>query len=149
MLFEASVGPVLSKEPEFYVLQMGHIKKVLEDRPVAIFSDVLNMLPDPTSKAAATIESYWTEGWLRIDLASSEVDVAEFLKKYDHANHAQEVTAKALADANSQRDRLVEKMAQLEDARELLKAKCSSLKEKNHELEQNTDEEIKAGMENF
>ncbi|KAL2494755.1 uncharacterized protein Fot_38512 [Forsythia ovata] len=216
---------------------MGYMKKVLEGRPVAISSDVLNMLPGPASKVAAMIDSYWTEEWvkysdqssanlklstakamvawpfmlieeaetevhdmeltkkssktalqnadkiikdrdhfqdqvtwlqgslfklknelkilaedrdkLRVDLASSEVDLAEFLMKYNHTNHAQEVTAKALEDANSQRDGMVEKMAQLENAKELLKTECSSLKEKNHKLERNTEEKVKAGVENF
>ncbi|KAL2508868.1 hypothetical protein Fot_32515 [Forsythia ovata] len=130
---------------------MGHLKNILEGRPMEISSDVLNMLPDPASKgtvvkamasrslmlideAEAKVRNMeltkkssetalrnadkiikdrdhfrdqvtWLQGSLselknelkiltedmdklRVDLASSKVGVTEFLKKYDHTNHA-------------------------------------------------------------
>ncbi|KAL2552844.1 hypothetical protein Fot_06463 [Forsythia ovata] len=139
---------------------MGHIKKVLEERLVEIFPDVLKKLPEPALKAgvrsanlklsaAKAMEARslmlieetemevrdmeltkqsseialrnankiikdrdyfldqvtWLQGCIselkkevrtfsedndkfKVDLASSEADVAEFSKKYDHANQA-------------------------------------------------------------
>ncbi|KAL2508376.1 hypothetical protein Fot_32023 [Forsythia ovata] len=86
---------------------------------------------------------------LKMDLASSEAHVAEFSKKNDHTNQAQEVSAKALAEANSLRDGLVDKIAHLDKTVENFKAECSSLKEENLKLEKGTEETVKVGVENF
>ncbi|KAL2552475.1 hypothetical protein Fot_06094 [Forsythia ovata] len=44
---------------------MGHIMKVLEGWHVEISTTMLNMLPDSASKAAAVVNSYRTERWVR------------------------------------------------------------------------------------
>ncbi|KAL2552430.1 hypothetical protein Fot_06049 [Forsythia ovata] len=66
MLPKASVGPTLLEELELSVsLEMGHIMKVLEGWPVEISTTMLNMLLDSASKAAAVVNSYRTERWVR------------------------------------------------------------------------------------
>ncbi|KAL2520454.1 Uncharacterized protein Fot_24377 [Forsythia ovata] len=86
---------------------------------------------------------------LKKDLQNAESDVAKFSKRYDHATHAQAVTAKALEEANNQRKGLVDKVAKFEDALDSLKVECSALKEANLKLEKGTEEMVKAGVENF
>ncbi|KAL2521185.1 Uncharacterized protein Fot_25108 [Forsythia ovata] len=90
MLPEASTSPTpQEKSKPLAYPEIWHIKKVLEDRPVDIFPAVLNMLSDPASKAVVAVRVL-TKGKekLKADLASSEVDVAEFSKNFDHANQA-------------------------------------------------------------
>ncbi|KAL2509072.1 hypothetical protein Fot_32719 [Forsythia ovata] len=157
MLFEAFVGPALPDEPEVLVLEMGHLKNILEGRPMEISSDVLNMLPDPASKGTV-VKAMASRSLMLIDEAEAEVRNMELTKKSSETalRNADKIIKdrdhfrdQALADANSQRYGLVEKIAQLENAKKLLKAECSSLKEKNHELELNMKEAVKAGVENF
>ncbi|KAL2553577.1 hypothetical protein Fot_07196 [Forsythia ovata] len=73
------------------------------------------------------------------DLANSEAGVVEFSKKCDHANQTQEITAKALAKANLQREGLVDKIAQLDEVKKNLQVECSGLKETNLEIEKGTE----------
>ncbi|KAL2508437.1 hypothetical protein Fot_32084 [Forsythia ovata] len=72
MFPESSSGLALQEEAEFIVsLEFGHIKKVLEERPVDISLDLLNMLLDPTSKVTVVVDSYWTEEWVTYSDQSS------------------------------------------------------------------------------
>ncbi|KAL2551685.1 hypothetical protein Fot_05304 [Forsythia ovata] len=68
---------------------------------------------------------------LKADLASVESDVAEFLKKTDLANQAQKVTAQALVEAYVQQNALIDKIVQLEETAECLRAERYDLKGKN------------------
>ncbi|KAL2501412.1 hypothetical protein Fot_35260 [Forsythia ovata] len=152
-------SPMLIKEAEMEVCDMELSKKSSEtafqnaDKIIKDwdhFQDQVTWLRESLSELKKEVRTL-TEDMdeLKPDLARSEDDVAEFLTKYDHANHAQEVTAKALVEANSESNELVDKIAQFEDAVEALKAECSSLKEKNHELERSTEDAVRAGVENF
>ncbi|KAL2502118.1 Uncharacterized protein Fot_35966 [Forsythia ovata] len=69
MLPEASTSPEELGPPASP--EVGHIMKVLEGRPVEISPAVLNMLPDPMSKAAMAVDSYWIEGWTKYSNQSS------------------------------------------------------------------------------
>ncbi|KAL2508767.1 hypothetical protein Fot_32414 [Forsythia ovata] len=86
---------------------------------------------------------------LKADLQVAEFDVAEFFKRYDHATRAQELTAKALEEVNKQKNGVVEKVAELENALDSLKSENSSLKEENLRLERGTEVAVKARVENF
>ncbi|KAL2529267.1 Uncharacterized protein Fot_21868 [Forsythia ovata] len=86
---------------------------------------------------------------LKSDMENSKANMAEFLKKYDHTNQVQKVTAKALEEANTKRGRLVDKIAKLDDVVDSLKAEYSGLKAKNLELKRGTKEVVKVGVENF
>ncbi|KAL2553916.1 uncharacterized protein Fot_07535 [Forsythia ovata] len=81
---------------------------------------------------------------LKKDLEIVESDVAVFSKRCDLANQAQEITAKVLAEANAHRERLIDKIVQLEETVE-----CYDLKSENFNLKSETDEEVKARVENF
>ncbi|KAL2557826.1 hypothetical protein Fot_02565 [Forsythia ovata] len=62
MFSKSSNELALPEEVELPIsLELGHIKKVMEERPVDIYPNVLNMLPNPASKAAVEVDSYWTE----------------------------------------------------------------------------------------
>ncbi|KAL2529696.1 hypothetical protein Fot_22297 [Forsythia ovata] len=96
---------------------------------------------------------------LKKDLEVAKSDVAEFSKRFDLANQTQEIMAKVLAEANAQRESLMEMITQLEEAnaqREGLLDKiyqleevAESLRSENFSLKENTDEAVKAGVENF
>ncbi|KAL2500923.1 hypothetical protein Fot_34771 [Forsythia ovata] len=58
-------------------------------------------------------------------LQNADSDVAEFSNRYDHATLAQAVTTKALEEANEQKKGLVEKVVELENAIDFLKAENS------------------------
>ncbi|KAL2508782.1 putative abhydrolase domain-containing protein [Forsythia ovata] len=79
---------------------------------------------------------------LKADLQNAESNVGEFSKRYDHATRAQE-------ESNAQKKGLVDKVAELKNSLDSLKAENSSLKDENLKLEKSTDEEVKAGIENF
>ncbi|KAL2538433.1 hypothetical protein Fot_19824 [Forsythia ovata] len=53
---------------------------------------------------------------LKKDLETAESDVAEFSKRFALANQAQEIMAKALSEANAQRESLMGRITQLEEA---------------------------------
>ncbi|KAL2501355.1 uncharacterized protein Fot_35203 [Forsythia ovata] len=72
---------------------------------------------------------------LKKDLEAAESDVTEFSKRSDLANQAQEITAKALAKANAQRERLIDKIAQLDEATE--------------QQSETEVQSVKAGVEDF
>ncbi|KAL2502117.1 Uncharacterized protein Fot_35965 [Forsythia ovata] len=147
---------VLIEEPEVEVLDMKltekssetalwNTNKIIRDRDH--FKEQVTWLQGSISVIKKEVKILTEDGEkLKADLVSFEADAAEFSKKYDHANHAQELTAKALAEVNSQREGLVEKTAQLEDSLDSAKAGCSSLKEKNLELEWSTEEVAKVGV---
>ncbi|KAL2508980.1 hypothetical protein Fot_32627 [Forsythia ovata] len=96
---------------------------------------------------------------LKKDLEAAEFDVVEFSKRFDLANQAQEIMAKALAEANAQRKILMGRITQLEQAnaqRECLldnifqlEEVAESLRSENISLKANTDKAVKAGVENF
>ncbi|KAL2508793.1 Uncharacterized protein Fot_32440 [Forsythia ovata] len=79
---------------------------------------------------------------LKADLQNAESNVGEFSKRYDHATRAQE-------ESNAQKKGLVDKVVELKNSLDSLKAENSSLKDENLKLEKSTDEEVKAGIENF
>ncbi|KAL2552478.1 hypothetical protein Fot_06097 [Forsythia ovata] len=60
-----------------------------------------------------------------------------------------EITTKVLAEANTQRDGLVDKIAHLDETAESLRVECSDLKGENLKLNSETEEAVKAGVENF
>ncbi|KAL2558563.1 Uncharacterized protein Fot_03302 [Forsythia ovata] len=74
---------------------------------------------------------------LKVDLSATECNVAEFSKRSDLANQAQEITAKALEE-----DGLLDKICQLEEVAE-------SLRSDNLSLKANTEKAVKAGIEDF
>ncbi|KAL2554071.1 hypothetical protein Fot_07690 [Forsythia ovata] len=76
---------------------------------------------------------------LKANLAAAESVVAEFSKRSDLANQAQEVTAQAFAEANAQRDVLIDKIAQLEETAECMRAEGYDLKGKNQKLRSEID----------
>ncbi|KAL2558596.1 axoneme-associated protein [Forsythia ovata] len=103
---------------------------------------------------------------LKKDLEVAKFDVAEFSKRCNLANQAQKITAKAfdkantqregvmdritqLEEANAQRKRLMDKIAQLEKMVESLRAKCYDLNGENLSLKSETDEAVKAIVEDF
>ncbi|KAL2545329.1 hypothetical protein Fot_14562 [Forsythia ovata] len=96
---------------------------------------------------------------LKADLAAAESDVAEFSKKFDLANQAQEITTQALAEANVQKKSLARRPTQLEEAIAQrdglldkigqLKDVVESLRSENLSLKANTEEAVKVGVENF
>ncbi|KAL2529821.1 hypothetical protein Fot_22422 [Forsythia ovata] len=84
---------------------------------------------------------------LKKDLEAAESDVAEFSKRFNLANQAQKIMAKALSEANldeanAQREGLLDKIFQLKEVAE-------SLRNENLNLKENTDEAVKVGVENF
>ncbi|KAL2552761.1 Uncharacterized protein Fot_06380 [Forsythia ovata] len=126
--------------------------KVIDQPSDALaFSDLSLKLFDAKALAAWSmmlVEEAETEGYLneskkepraltddrdklKKDLVNSKANVAEFSKKYNHANQANELTAKALEEANNLKKGLVYKIARLENTLDFLKAECSELKEKN------------------
>ncbi|KAL2489680.1 Uncharacterized protein Fot_42972 [Forsythia ovata] len=68
---------------------------------------------------------------LKADLQTDESDVAEFSKRCDCTIRAQELTAKALEEATEHKNRVMEKVAELKNAVDSLKAINSQLKEEN------------------
>ncbi|KAL2514782.1 uncharacterized protein Fot_28753 [Forsythia ovata] len=86
---------------------------------------------------------------LKNDLEAVESDVAEFSKRCDLSNQAQEITAKVLAKANAQREGLIDKIDQLEETTESLRAECYNLRGKNLKLKSVTEEAEIAKVENF
>ncbi|KAL2558564.1 hypothetical protein Fot_03303 [Forsythia ovata] len=96
---------------------------------------------------------------LKTDLSAAECDVVEFLKRSDLANQVQEITAKDLEESNVQRTSLMERITQLEEAnaqRERLLDKiyqleevAESLRSENLSLKANTEEAVKAEVEDF
>ncbi|KAL2555528.1 Uncharacterized protein Fot_00267 [Forsythia ovata] len=86
---------------------------------------------------------------LKEDLQNAEFDVAEFSKRYDNAAQSQLVTSKALEEVNDHKRGLIEKVAELENALDSLKVENSGLKEEKLGLERNTEDAVKAGVENF
>ncbi|KAL2548973.1 hypothetical protein Fot_10503 [Forsythia ovata] len=75
---------------------------------------------------------------LKKDLEAAQSDVVEFSKRCELASQAQEITAKALAEANTQRKWLLDKITQLEEMVESLRAKCYDLRGENLSLKSET-----------
>ncbi|KAL2502282.1 hypothetical protein Fot_36130 [Forsythia ovata] len=96
---------------------------------------------------------------LKKDLEAVESDMAEFSNRFDLANQAQKITAKALAEANAQMESLTGRITQLEEAnaqRERLldnifhlEEVAESLRSENLILKTNTEEAVKVEVENF
>ncbi|KAL2553956.1 hypothetical protein Fot_07575 [Forsythia ovata] len=89
------------------------------------------------------------------DLETTEFDVAEFSKRFDLANQAHEITTKALAEDNAQKESLMGRTTQLEKANAQrdglldkigqLKEVAESLRSENLSLKANTEDALKAG----
>ncbi|KAL2557819.1 hypothetical protein Fot_02558 [Forsythia ovata] len=100
---------------------------------------------------------------LKEDLGIVEFDVANFLKRSDLSNQAQEVTAQALAEPSVQYDALIDKIAQLEETVECLRAEGYDLRSENQKLrskieklagenlklKSEIEEVVKAGVKEF
>ncbi|KAL2501499.1 Uncharacterized protein Fot_35347 [Forsythia ovata] len=130
-----------------------HIKKILEGRPIDISLEVFSMLPNHLQRATITIDSFWTDGWAAYSAKSSmegKLIVAKALAAQSTMliEEAKVVTAKSLEEANDQKNWIIEKVAELENALDSLKIECSSLKEKNIELDKGTEEAMRNGVEN-
>ncbi|KAL2529151.1 hypothetical protein Fot_21752 [Forsythia ovata] len=74
---------------------------------------------------------------LKKDLEVVESDVS---KKSNLTNQAQEITAKVLAEANKQREGLIDKIALLDEMVESLRTECYDLKGKNSILKSEIEE---------
>ncbi|KAL2552436.1 hypothetical protein Fot_06055 [Forsythia ovata] len=145
MFLEASSDtPALLEESELFgSLEMGLVKKILDERPVEISPNVLNKLHDPLSNAASVINSYWTDEWAKPgDLA---------LRVYWQVEEGGDdlITTKVLAEANTQRDGLVDKIAHLDETAKSLRVECFDLNGENLKLNSETEEVVKVEVENF
>ncbi|KAL2494394.1 AH/BAR domain superfamily [Forsythia ovata] len=107
----------------------------------------LNAVKALAAQSLVLIEE--VEEWdkLKADLQTVESDVVKFFKRYEQAIRALELTAKALEEATEQKNRLIEKVAELENAMDSLKVENSQLDEENLKLERSTEEAMKDRFE--
>ncbi|KAL2479484.1 hypothetical protein Adt_32450 [Abeliophyllum distichum] len=115
-------------------------------------------------RAFTTVDSFWTHVWASYSIksfAGVKLSAAKALVAWSLVliEEAQEITAQALAEANAQRESLIGRITQLEEANaqreELLDKICQldkvaeSLRSENISLNANTEEAVKARVENF
>ncbi|KAL2508805.1 hypothetical protein Fot_32452 [Forsythia ovata] len=119
--------PQNSERPDYN--QLVHIRKMIKGEPSNINPEVFDMIHPHLQQIRLLSDERD-----KVDLAAAESDVAEFLKRSDLANQAQEVMAQALAEANVQCDALIYKIAQLEETVEKLRAEDYDLRVENQKL---------------
>ncbi|KAL2494044.1 Uncharacterized protein Fot_37801 [Forsythia ovata] len=102
---------------------------------------------DHFQERATWLQGSFNESKNELRVLTDEKDKLKNNLMNDESN-AQEVTAQALEQANSQKKGLVDKIAELQNDAHALKAEYSSLK-KNISLEYSIEEVVKARMENF